>query len=180
MKLNVFEGARRIALLFGGLWVVGCLAYAIFSEPYYRVAYTVRWPGMAPVLVEDCSADDAQEYIDPKTPNGERISVVLCFSAHKADNSGEMLVPYAPAENGKMWMAEKYSPEVSRYTKPVGKAFQLTEPGVKEAKARKRAALLEQWKIAMQVLFGGLAAGWALITATGWIVRGFMGIPRGK
>ena len=35
-------------------------------------------------------------------------------------------------------------------------------------------------KLALIFLFAGLASLWALTWATGWIVRGFMGIPRGK
>jgi len=31
-----------------------------------------------------------------------------------------------------------------------------------------------------EFLVGGLAAGWAVVFTTGWIVRGFLSIPRGK
>ena len=179
MKLNVFEGARRIALLVAGLFTIGCVAYAILNEPYTTLQYAVRWPGIAPALVEKCSSDDANEYLTRQTPNGGNINVNLCFVAHKVDSSGEMLVPYGPA-GSKMWMAKKYSAEVSNYTGSVAQSFQLDERGIKEAKERKRAALLDQWKEVMQFLFGGLAAGWALVAAIGWIARGFMNIPRGK
>jgi len=179
MKLNVFEGARRIALLIGGLWALGWVAYAILSEPYSRVRYSVHRLGATPVLVENCADNDGHEYITARTSDGDDISVDLCFVARKADN-GEMLIPYAPAEGGKVWMGQPYSTEVRDYTRGVGQSFQLDERGVVKAKELRRAALLDQWKTAMLFLFGGLAVGWGFVAATGWVVRGFMRIPRGK
>ncbi len=178
MKLNIFEGARRISLLIGALWVVGWSAHAIFSEPYSRVTYGVLWLG-APFLTEECSSDAATEYLSRKTPWGKDVNVELCFLASEANN-GEMLVPYADAGEGKAWMGRKYSTEVQQYTNSVANKFQLTPEGIEAFEAIQRKNLFEQWGEAAMFLFAGLAVGWAVVAAIGWIVRGFMGIPRGQ
>ncbi|MFP5408093.1 MAG: hypothetical protein ACLGGY_02300 [Gammaproteobacteria bacterium] len=178
MKLNIFEGARRISLLIGALWVVGWGAQAIFSAPYSQVTYGVLMLG-APFVTEECPSDAATEYLERKAPDGKDVNVKLCFFAGES-NSGEMLVPYAEAGEEKVWMGAKYSTEVRQYTNSVATRFQLTPEGIKALESIQRKALLEQWGVAAMFLFGGLAVGWAVVAAIGWIVRGFMGIPRGQ
>jgi len=179
MKINVFEGARRISKLLGGVYVIGCLSFAIFSEPYSRIVYGVATFDAPPLLAGECFDGDAIEFLNRKAPDGEEINVTLCFMAHRAE-SGELLVPYRDAGDGKLWMNERYSQAVREYTKEVARKFQLDISGIDAAKAKYRAALLEQWKNALLVLFCGLAVGWGLVVASGWIVRGFMGIPKGQ
>lgn len=179
MKLNIFEGARRISLLIGALWVVGWSAHAIFEEPYATVTYAVFIPGTAPAVTEDCPSDAATEYLKRETPDEKTINIKLCFFAAKAD-TGEMLVPYADAGNGKVWMGGEYSTEVIKYTALVASEFDLTPERIEAFEAIQRKALLEQWGVAALFLFGGLVVGWAVVAAIGWIVRGFMGIPRGQ
>ena len=94
MKINVFEGARRIGLAFGALWVVGCLAFAVFSTPYTALTYSVAWPGEPAVRAESCGSEDANEFLPMKTTEGDSIAVTLCFKAQRADD-GRLLVPYA-------------------------------------------------------------------------------------
>lgn len=178
MKVNIFEGARRISLLIGVLWVVGWSAAAIFSEPYSRVNYSVLSLGV-PFVSGVCPDDAVAEYIEREAPEGKSVNVTLCFLAAKAD-TGEMLVPYADAGNGKVWMGGKYSTEVRKYTASAASEFDLTPEGIEAFEAIQRKALLEQWGEAAMSLFSGLAVGWAVVAAIGWIVRGFMGIPRGQ
>lgn len=182
MRVNIFEGARRIALLIGGLWAVGWISYAIFEEPYSPVIYVVPWVGTPPLLVEKgatCPRDDADEYFKRIAPDEQEVTVLLCFSAHESD-TGAMLIPYADAGERGAWMGEKYSAEVSKYTQSVANNFQPTQEVIDAFESNRRKALLKQWGTAAMFLLGGLAAGWAFVAATGWIVRGFMGIPRGK
>lgn len=179
MAINVFEGARRLAKILGGLWAIGCISVAIFSDPYSRIVYAVPYLNREPVLVKTCFDVDATEYVSQKIPDGRDVTVLLCFVAHKSD-SGEMLIPYADAGNGKVWMAARYSAEVSQYTKAVARNFKIPPDGIEAAKASHNAALLEQWKEALLYLFGGIAAGWVIVLATGWTVRGFIGIPNGQ
>ena len=181
MKLNIFEGARRIALLIGCIWVTGCIAYAVFGEPYSpAVVYAVQRPGNPPNLADSCGYEDGSEPLTLQALNGESIRIELCFLARRADD-GKMYIPYINEDEGKSWRGNtKYSEEVQKYMRTVASTFKLTEEVTKQSKASKRKVLLTQWKDSMSFLFGGLAVGWALIAATGWIVRGFMGIPRGK
>lgn len=178
MRLNIFEGARRIALLIGVVWAIGCLSYAIFNEPYFSLRYEVPFLGAQPKLVEHCAPDSAIEYI-PDVP-GSDVSIDLCFAAIR-DVGGSTLIPYALAEDGKDWMvAPEYSREVTNYTRNFSQSFQLDAAGIKAAEEKRSATLKEQWIDAMKALFLGLLAGWVLIFVIGWIVRGFLGIPHGK
>lgn len=180
MKVNIFEGARRIAKLLGGLWVIGCISFGAFSEPYSRVIYAVPTLNTTPILVnKECLEDDAREYITRTTPDGTTVNAWLCFVAHQA-GTGEILVPYADDENGKVWMGKRFSTEVSRYTRTVARKFEFSAEGIEAAKASRKTALFEQWKYALLYLFGGVVAGWAFVAAMGWIVRGFMGMRHGQ
>lgn len=241
MKLNVFEGARRIALALGALWVAGCIAYAVFAEPYASATFAIPGPGEPPVKAERCADDDATAYTTAKTSKGHSIGISLCFTARKAAD-GRLLVPYStitrvpdgsPAgiyvegipssmsraevvaklkangykagniDTGEMtlpmkaqlappdsqevplWghylkLDAKHSSEVSKYTAEAEKRFTVSASDLERLEGLYSRALFDQWKLALQVLAGGLVFGWVLMAATGWIVRGFMGIPRGS
>ncbi len=179
MKVNIFEGARRIALLTGALWAIGCFSYALISKPYVTLIYAVPALNSSPVLAEECPGESATEYVERTAPDGRNVNVKLCFLASPSD-SGEMLVPYADAGNGKVWMAEKYSSKVSAYTEGVARLFQLTPQGIEAFQTKHWAALLERWEQAALALIVGLGIGWGFVAAVGWIVRGFLGIPRGQ
>lgn len=221
MAINVFEGARRIALAMGGIWTLGCLAYAVFSEPYVSMTYAVRTYAATPVPADECEySRDASKYTTVTTPTGERVSVTLCFIASRADN-GSYLIPYrevvsssnpeaarvyaarqealrrgAHADAEKLteyllkmpvnltepktyWMAGSYDNDVRSYMDEMAAAFRFNTNDLERLQQVKRQKLWEQWKQALQVLFGGLAVGWVLTAGVGWIARGFMGIPRG-
>jgi hypothetical protein len=179
MRVNIFEGARRIALALGILWVGGCVAYAVFAEPYAHLHFSINGLGAAPVRVERCGDNDGARYIATKDGKGNSVGVTLCFKAVKSD-SGEPLVPYAPAENGRWLVAAPYSPEVMRYMKEREEEFRLPPQGMEEAGRLRWESLLEQWKYAVITALSGLAVGWFLTAVMGWIARGFLGIPRGK
>lgn len=93
MAINVFEGARRIALAIGVMWALGCLAYAVFSEPYISLTYAVQRYGAAPVAADECELRNATKHITLDAPTGEQVPVKLCFIADRADN-GNYLIPY--------------------------------------------------------------------------------------
>lgn len=179
VRINIFEGGRRIALLIGILWAVGCVAYAAFTEPYTSITYVVPHLNTPPILAKECLSDDAHEHLVLQSPNGKSVRVNLCFKASKAD-SGEMLVPYEDAGSGRVWMKKRHDSDVAKYTTAFAQTFQLSEQVMEAANAERRAALLEQWKWALMTLFGGVAVGWGFVASIGWIARGFMGIPRGK
>lgn len=243
MKLNVFEGARRIAMALGALWVVGCIAYAVFTEPYASATFAIPGPGEPSVKAERCADDDANAYTTAKTSKGHSVGISLCFKARKAAD-GRLLVPYstitrvpdgspagiyvegipssmsradvmaklkangykadnvdaaemtlpmkaqlqiAPPDGQEvpLWghylkLDTKYSSEVYKYTREASGRFTVGASDMEGLEKVRSQALFDQWKLALQVLFGGLAFGWVLMVATGWIIRGFLGIPRGQ
>jgi hypothetical protein len=77
------------------------------------------------------------------------------------------------------WGARPYSSEISTYETQVKKRFTMTatdeEASIKEASKMWRSQFAE----AMGYLAAGLAIFGAFVLAIGWIVRGFLGIPRG-
>jgi hypothetical protein len=207
MRVNLFEGSRRIGMLFGVLWIVGCVWYGLSLTPSLRLTYEVRWPGTAPLLVDNCLANAAYESTTRKTADGDRVLIRLCFSAAKADSDrrfipdyaalarkhggrftiergpdftaaeDEWVIPYALAEDGKARMAGAQYEAVRRYMESVANSFVLDEHGLERAR---RVAVVEQLKHTLLTLFGGLAFGWVFMAITGWVVRGFLGIPRGE
>lgn len=241
MKLNVFEGVRRIALALGALWVVGCIAYAVFAEPYASATFAIPGPGEPPVKAERCADDDATAYTTAMISKDHSIGISLCFTAQKSAD-GRFLVPYSTMTrvpdgslagvyvegiptsmsradviaklkaNGykvssvdvgelahplkaqlsppggqevPIWghylkMDTKYSSEVSKYTGAAEKRFTIGAGDLERLEQLHSRAVFDQWKLALQVLAGGLVFGWVLMVATGWIVRGFLGIPRGQ
>lgn len=93
MRVNSFEGARRIALAAGFFWVAGCLAFAIFSTPHASLTYAIDWPGQAAKKAERCAGPDATRHISADIGKSRSIGVTLCFTAHESDD-GRMLIPY--------------------------------------------------------------------------------------
>lgn len=244
MRVNMFEGARRISLVIGALWVLGCLAYAVFSSPYASVTYAISWPGARATLAQSCGDEDAHEFMPASLPNGDSIYLTLCFTAHKSDD-GRMLVPYkvmprpaaqdggqaaqpaklvddnasfkltkgmtvddiyqalrdadakgdakrakeiaavidslpAAVRTQRYWMNERFNADVREYTTAAAKQFRLSSEGMAEAQERVSSARYKVWQQAGIALVCGIGGGWLFIACIGWIVRGFLGIPRGQ
>lgn len=93
VAINVFAGARRIALAVAVAWALGWLAYALFAEPYVSLTYSVSTFGAEPMPADRCEPRDGSKYTTVETPKGERINVTVCFIASRADN-GNYLIPY--------------------------------------------------------------------------------------
>jgi hypothetical protein len=186
MQMNLFEGARRIARVLGVICaaIAGGFAW-MANEPYVTLEYSIVTFGALPMLRPpvvghscDHSAGDEIEYVHRTSAAGRRVSVELCFKASKAD-SGEMLIPYQDAGDGKVWLADRSSPEVKAYVKQVGDRFSLTtvesEIADKWWSASQRSQI--QWTVG--TVIAALAAVWGIAKIIGWIARGFLGIPAG-
>ena len=182
MKINVFEGARRVAKIVTWLWIAACGAYLWIEKPAARVTYSVEHLGAPARLSDsDCTSDDAREWIHTELDDGTPVGVILCFRASRADN-GEMLVPYArnEAQPEIVWMGRPFSAEVSNYTDDYQASFSL--PPRDEATLRSAwwTALYEHVKRASLAAMIGAILFWIFVSGVGWVVRGFLSIPRGQ
>jgi len=84
--MNIFEGSRRIALLVGGLWVLGWCIAAFNYKPYIYITYYFPGAGKPPVLSEPPSNQDSRctynsiaEYKSYVTKLKTDVSVTFCF-----------------------------------------------------------------------------------------------------
>jgi len=176
MRVNVFEGARRIALLLAVLVTGGVLIAASTSEPYLSLNYSVASTN-APFVKTDetCPAGAGSHYFTIDSEAGGAVDVSLCLQTMGFDD--EQLVPYKIDEAGTIWGASSYSTEVSEYKGQLEKRFELSpadEAWVDEESSRR---YWQNWRDVVKYLFAGLALFWVLVWAIGWIVRGFAGIP---
>jgi hypothetical protein len=91
------------------------------------------------------------------------------------------LIPYrVDKATGVVWGNTRISPEVTKYMSQVLDTFQI--PEVEEDRINNRwwSSKLELVGMYFLGMLASLAGWWAFTWAVGWIVRGFMGIPRGS
>lgn len=177
MSINAFEGARRIAKLVAALWIALIAGVGYFEAPSPSLHYSIAAPSAAPVAVSECGSSDAQRFVaDSLAKFGAHIS--LCFPPLSNQNRK---IAYKAAETSGMWYVDdSYSANVSSYMAAVETAFQ-PPPGFREALAQARnKKLLQHWTFIGQLAGGGLIALLFATVALGWIIRGFLGIPRGQ
>src|SRR5215218_3654442 len=103
MKLNVFEGARRILRLLQGLWVLGAVAWIWLDDPTIYAQFETFTPEVGfikSIPEEPCYSDNnASEYVARRMTSGHNISITLCFKSVPFP-SGNKLVPYRVADDG--------------------------------------------------------------------------------
>ena len=185
MAINIFEGARRIALSLGAAAAVITALVALFEQDaHYDAQYSLASPN-APFRKTDvnyCPSGGEMIYFDHETSNGKEISVSLCLESMTFTNKNKEeveLIPYKSDANGMTLGASPYSTEISAYKTQVKKRFTMTatdeEISIREGAKRWRSEFTEF----MGYLVVGLVIFSALVWAIGWIVRGFLGIPRG-
>ncbi|MDX9690306.1 MAG: hypothetical protein EOM37_03980 [Proteobacteria bacterium] len=182
MKINMFEGARRITVLLQASFVLFFVGLAVFETPYVVLTYETKHPNEPFSYAENQECDylnDESEYIERKMDGHEERNIRLCFRAMQFSD-GEMLIPFKIDEGGKIWGGSKYSDEVKAYVKK--KKFSFFLPSDVDQKYRK-----VWWDKRLSGLWDGvkiLVAGYLSLLifsfVVGWIVRGFMGIPMGK
>lgn len=248
MPINIFSGARRIAVVAGAIWVVGCLVVAYLDRPQRAVAFSSAGPGEPLVVSEGCERGDAVKSGQVRTVEGRGVEVRLCFVGYQTQSSGQYLVPYGvettdvempdgsvisgvpsnltrgefaaklkangiaapvltPKESKQLagpargersrslltgvsrarvppafeyWQSgPPDSDEVAGYMEAFVRDLILTKEQTATVATRHRDALLGHLQYAGLLLVAGLASGWLFVAAVGWVVRGFLGIPRG-
>ncbi len=178
--MNIFSGARRIGAILAALWIVGIIAFHISKDIVVRVEYRV--PSFAALwfISDKCDiGTDAIAYRAFTTPDGAEVSARFCFAAHKTTN-GSLMVPYAE-EGNFILLNGPYSDEVKAYTEDfVEKTF---SPAAADFEVADQKYGNQKWYergYSAGVLFGGLIFLWACMWCIGWVMRGFLGIPRGQ
>lgn len=180
MAVNIFEGARRIALLIAGVTTIGTVIGLIAYDPYMPVTYSIDHPSSPFVRMEDsCPPDAGNHYFEAETSAGKKVSVSLCLLAMPFGKNSDRLIPYKVDEQGMIWGAPSYSREVSAYERELEKRFKIPlsdeDQIAKEISRRYRKNMAEGFGY----LVAGLAVFGGVVWAIGWIMRGFLGIPRG-
>lgn len=182
MAINAFEGGRRIERLLMWLWII-VGAFVAWSEKPMAVTtyFTVAFPGSAPSRTDrdGCGPSDAHEYESNRlTPGGTQYWATFCFTARKFPAG--LLVPYRMDADGTMWGNEKYSSEVTTYTRDVVSSFAPTQEDAAWIDAQRWPMLRKYAAGAAKWIALGAFVIWVISGITGWIVRGFLGIPAGK
>lgn len=184
MKINIFEGARRLTKIIAVIWVL-CMSFYAFREftekGYVRAYFRVDLPDGVPVRMteqEHCDENDANEYLSsPYTSKDSKISVTLCFKPEKIS-----IVDKLPSDSDD-WIdiTDKEAKELKQAKqKKVVANFKLSKADEEWADS---VAWSERWgniKIGAAVTIGGLAFLWIFSWCVGWIVRGFASIPSGQ
>jgi hypothetical protein len=177
--VNVFEGSRRIALVVKVAWVivVGLIAYSV--SPDVRLTFATMHPN-DPFTIADEHCDvgsDAIEWVTRRLDD-KSIFVQLCFRSRMFESNETPLVPYR-SNNDTMWGNDPYSTQVTTYTRARAQRFSLMGPHEDVARAAWNAERTKNILIAVLFALGGWVALSVLQALVGWIVRGFLGIPRG-
>ncbi len=104
MKFNIFEGARRTALLISGIAIAITLTALFANDPYVSVRYSIANPNDAFVKMQDSYPSDARlHYFSSKTSAGKDVSIHLCLLTMDFDKNNSRLIPYKIDEQGRIW-----------------------------------------------------------------------------
>lgn len=182
LRINAFEGARRVLLLLLIFWTIGVVAVTWERTPYIAASFSVNAANAPPVRMKEddyCNHSDAEKKLSRHTKSGKRVSVTLCFKSQElADRRA--VIPYKVDPAGRWWGNASHTDDVTRYIASYGDRFQLTDDMDKWVEQRWRDERWSQVKEGVLFLFGGWMCLWLLGAVIGWIVRGFAGIPTGK
>lgn len=178
--MNIFEGSRRIAYLIGGVVVVVVLAVTATYDPYISINYSISHPDATPQRMEEsCPEKAGRAFISSKSQSGIPVSVNLCLLTMEFGDDKQKLVPYKIDEKGMIWGAVSYSDEVNRYMDTVESNFSIPNGDNKWIEDEKSRQYWGRWKDNILGLAVGLSIFAIFVWAVGWVVRGFVGIPRG-
>lgn len=178
MKINIFEGTRRVTKLIAVIWFLGMSFYAFTDKGYVHGYFRVDSPNSVPIRMseqEDCDEDDAKEYLSSQyTSKGSEISVTLCFKS-RIFNDRRKLIPlsemsYPEVDDIAQWRTERAA---KAEDKKVAANFKLSKTDEEWADSAAWSARWKNIKNNITITIGGLAFLWIFSWCVGWIVRGF-------
>jgi len=204
--VNIFEGTRRVVKLITVLSVLGFLAYAVWgSDPYLTATYTIAGIGETPTQHSICEPNAVQDWITVKTKKGADVHVTLCFMAKMnakiiaAQEIAKRGIQSKIPPDGQAYFDKLLKLGIIRL---YDETDSLQQGYLDQAKARARIHVKETFELPQSdqiwfdkqkqtirreniqegalVLVGGLTFLWVFTWTTGWIVRGYLGIPMGK
>jgi hypothetical protein len=197
MKINMFEGARRITKLIAVLWVVGMCIYIFTWNPHIHAYFHVDSSGSESIRVvkqkSDCAEHDAREdKYWQQTINGTDFTLTLCF---KRISASEFLADIAPVQSPVIEEVQNNPKKSTLVTNPAilaelnGETLSYRKKvtdNFKPSKADEDWIDSEVWparwkniKESSLWIIGGVAFLYIFSWCVGWIIRGFAGIPLG-
>ncbi len=194
MAINIFLGARRLALLLGVVSVAFPVLIIFHNIPSldYKAAYYLATPN-APFKKTngDCPSKDLEIKLNHETSSGKTIHVSICLEPmtftnkkdYKSDPDNFDIDAYL-----RMQAKNAHEDVVAHIAKintreQVEKRFTMTatdeEDSIKKGENNRHSKLLELIAEVMGIWAAGLVIFGALVWIIGWIVRGLLGIPHG-
>ncbi len=185
--MNLFEGGRRLIKIAIAIWV----AYVLFhfweragDVRQVWVTYTITTFNGPVRLDNECPIDALTTPFakSTHTDEGTKVLVKLCFLPFEVN--GQSLIPYGLDANGRITGGFKYRPEVDKYTQSFAASFSPPESDYtrfdEEASSKVWAYLKKHFLLLMGAIAGGIGFIYGSGFLIGWVLRGFMGIPRGS
>ncbi len=201
MAINIFVGARRIAILLGGVAVITMLV-ALNQGTYWSATYSLAAPN-APFskvwfsYFYSCLSKGREIILQAKPDfisGGEEVHVFVCLEPMTFRNENRstiQLIPYQTDADGTTWGTSSGGSRFSTYISADGTLSNtpdsdsselttyITQVGKRFTIEEAEIMWLGRFAEAMVHLAAGLAIFGALVWIIGWIVRGLLGIPRG-
>lgn len=181
VRFNPFSGARRISVLLALIATVGTIVASAMNDPYVSTTYAIAHPtGPFVKIEESCPSSAARHYFSKNTRSGGSVSVTLCLLAMEFGESKRELIPYRVDDKGMVWGATSFSDEVTAYERQLERRFSLLPKDEEEIERDIGRLYRDNWISSLGYLAAGLGVFAVFVWATGWIIRGFMGVPQGS
>jgi hypothetical protein len=177
MKINIFEGGRRILLVLQ-LCILMIFVFLAFSyKPYASLNLETTSPNNQFIISNhSCDISHDKSKLITKNYNNIAVRLNLCFRSEHYEKTGSQLITYFENEYG-MWGGDKNSEQVADYTNRRAQDFVIDEDIVKAY-----LELIEKDK--KEHIWGLIKAAVVIIAIlqalsffVGWVFRGFLGIP---
>lgn len=178
MRLNVFEGFRRLLRITQFLWFFGVFGVGLSTLPVRHATYVTFSP-LAPLTLtmQRCSFEARSVYVGEVSAHSTRVALSLCFEAQRFSN-GRMLIPYK-VDSG-IWGDERYSRDVEAYVEARRAGFAIPLSDMPQITSMWHDALWKHIYSVTAFLVTGILALELFAWVVGWVARGFLGIPRGQ